>query len=74
MPIQRLRATSLQSHFTNSFIRKSKKKRRIDRLQAEVPELERKIISKESDFDEKIEGFNAFRRLTQSGEFNQLQE
>ena len=30
------------------------KKRRIDRLQAEVPELERKIISKESDFDEKI--------------------
>ena len=42
------------------------KKRRIDRLQAEVPELERKIISKESDFDEKIEGFNAFRRFIRS--------
>ena len=50
------------------------KKRRINSLQVEVPELERNISRKESEFDQKIEGFNAFRRLTQSGEFNQLQE
>ena len=73
MPIQRLRVTSLQSHFTNSFIRKSKKNDVLIDYRQKYRN-ERKIISKESDFDEKIEGFNAFRRLTQSGEFNQLQE
>jgi formylglycine-generating enzyme len=52
----------------------AKKRLRIQLLEKEVPVLERNVEGKESEFNQKFENFNAFRRLTQSGEFNQLQE